>query len=140
MRSIAKFILALILTGSMALTSFANEGSEKRAMAAADAWLKLVDNGKYADSWETAAELFRSAVDKDQWVKQVGAVRGPLGKALKRKLKTKQFTTGLPGAPDGQYVVIEYDTSFENKKTAVETVTPMFDKGSKWRVSGYYIR
>lgn len=48
--------------------------------------------------------------------------------------------TSLPGAPDGKYVVIQYDTSFENKKAAVETVTPMLDKDGKWRVSGYYIK
>ena len=140
MRSTAILFLLFILSGMLSLTAFADEGSEKKAVAAADAWLKLVDSGKYAESWETAAELFRSAVDKEQWVKQVGAVRRPLGKALQRKLKSKQFTTSLPGAPDGKYVVIQYDTSFENKKTGGETVTPMMDKGGKWRVSGYYIR
>jgi ribosomal protein S17E len=42
--------------------------------------------------------------------------------------------------PDGKYVVIKYDTSFENKKSAVETVTPMLDKDGKWRVAGYFIK
>jgi ribosomal protein S17E len=37
-------------------------------------------------------------------------------------------------------VIIQYDSSFENKKSAVETVTPMLDKDGKWRVSGYYIK
>jgi ribosomal protein S17E len=40
----------------------------------------------------------------------------------------------------GEYVVIQFETSFENKKTAVETVTPMMDKDGIWRVSGYYIK
>ncbi len=46
----------------------------------------------------------------------------------------------MPGAPDGEYVVIQYDSSFEHKQAAVETVTPMLDKDGKWRVSGYYIK
>ena len=46
----------------------------------------------------------------------------------------------MPGAPDGEYVVIQFETSFENKKHAIETVTPMMDKDGTWRVSGYYIR
>ncbi|MEW6584469.1 MAG: DUF4019 domain-containing protein, partial [Nitrospirota bacterium] len=54
-------------------------------------------------------------------------------------VKSKKYATSLPGAPDGEYVVIEFETSFENKKSAVETVTPMMDSG-KWRVSGYYIK
>lgn len=46
----------------------------------------------------------------------------------------------LSGAPDGRYVVIQYETAFERKKSAVETITPMVDPDGAWRVSGYYIR
>jgi hypothetical protein len=46
----------------------------------------------------------------------------------------------LPGAPDGKYVVVQFDTSFQRKKSALETVTPMMEKDGKWRVSGYYIK
>jgi len=37
-------------------------------------------------------------------------------------------------------VVIQYDTQFENKKSAMETVTPHLEKDGSWKVSGYYIR
>jgi len=46
----------------------------------------------------------------------------------------------MPGAPDGEYVVIQYETEFEKKASAVETVTPERDKNGTWRVSGYYIK
>ena len=49
------------------------------------------------------------------------------------------YTTSLPGAPDGEYVVLQYESEFQRKKYAIETVTPMLDDG-QWRVSGYYIR
>ncbi|MGA2423709.1 MAG: DUF4019 domain-containing protein [Terriglobales bacterium] len=68
------------------------------------------------------------------------ASREPLGKLLSRKLKSATYKTTMPGAPDGEYVVIQYDSSFEHKQAAVETVTPMLDKDGKWRVSGYYIK
>jgi hypothetical protein len=67
-------------------------------------------------------------------------VRKPLGKVIKRNVKSKQYTTSLPSVPDGEYVVIQYETSFENKESSIETVTPMLDKDGKWRVSGYYIK
>jgi Protein of unknown function (DUF4019) len=70
----------------------------------------------------------------------VAPVRDPLGKVLSRTLKSATYTTSLPGAPDGEYVVIQYDTSFEHKKSAVETITPMLDKDDHWRVSGYFIK
>ncbi|NOX96543.1 MAG: DUF4019 domain-containing protein, partial [Nitrospirae bacterium] len=68
------------------------------------------------------------------------AIRKPLGKNISRELKSKRYRTSLPGAPDGKYVVIQFKSSFENKKSALETVTPMLDKDGKWRVSGYYIK
>ena len=114
--------------------------AEKAAVESADAWLELVDGEKYADSWTEAAEYFKSVVDKDKWEQTIRAVRKPLGKTISRKLKSQRHVTSLPGAPDGEYVVIQYETSFENKKSAIETITPMLDKDNKWRVSGYYIK
>jgi hypothetical protein len=51
-----------------------------------------------------------------------------------------KYTRTLPGAPDGEYVVIQYSAAFEKRQSAVETVTPMFDRDGKWRASGYYIK
>ena len=122
------------------MPALADEMAEKKAVQASNAWLKLVDSAQYAKSWDTAAAFFRNAVSKDQWVQSLDAVRKPLGKVLKRDVKSKQYTTTLPGVPDGEYVVIQYQTSFENKKSSIETVTPMLDKDGKWHVSGYYIK
>lgn len=36
-------------------------------------------------------------------------------------------------------MVIQFETSFENKGSAVETVTSMLEKDGTWRVAGYYI-
>jgi hypothetical protein len=55
------------------------------------------------------------------------------------ELKAARFTRDLPGAPAGEYVVIQYDTDFEEKSGVTETITPMKEKGA-WRVSGYYIK
>jgi Protein of unknown function (DUF4019) len=113
---------------------------EDEAQAAADSWLALVDNGSYADSWEQAAAAFKSAVKKDDWTRAVATARGPLGKVVSRKLKSRKYTEKLPGAPDGKYVVIQYDSAFEHKAAAIETITPMLDADGTWRVSGYFVR
>ncbi len=112
----------------------------KVATEVAEAWLKTVDSGDYDKSWNEAAEYFKNVVSKKSWQKSTEAFRKPLGKLVQRKLKSALSTSSAPGAPDGMYVIIQYDSSFENKKSAVETVTPMMDKDGKWRVSGYYIK
>jgi len=112
----------------------------KAAVDSATKWLELVDAGDYGASWDEAAQFFKNAVSKEQWTEKVKAIRAPLGRVNSRKLKSATYKISLPGAPDGQYVVIQYDSSFENKKSAVETVTPMMDKDRQWRVTGYFIR
>ncbi len=110
------------------------------SVAVAESWLKTVDEGKYEASWNDAAVYFKAAVTAEQWDSSLSAVRTPLGAVKSRKRISATYTTSIPGAPDGEYVVIQYKTQFENKKDAVETVTPMKDKDGVWRVSGYYVK
>jgi hypothetical protein len=123
-----------------ALVLAADTAAERAAQQSAQTWLALVDAGKYGQSWSEAAQLFKKAVTQAQWEGAARGAREPMGKLQARKLQSSEYRRTLPGAPDGEYVVIQYATSFENKKSAVETITPMKDKDGIWRVSGYVIR
>jgi hypothetical protein len=116
------------------------QAATKAATSAAAQWLGLVDDRKYNESWDAASSYLRNALPKEQFAQKLAAARNPLGKLVTRDLKSAQYATSLPGAPDGQYVVIRYASSLENKKSAIETVTPKLDGDGKWRVSGYYIK
>lgn len=137
-RIIHLLVLSLFICGLFTVAQGAEK--EKGAVAEAKHWLSLVDAGKYEQSWKEAAEYFRNAVSQDKWVQSLQAARNPLGKLISREVKSTMYKTSLPGAPDGEYVIIQFDTSFSNKKSAVETVTPMHEKDGTWRVSGYYIK
>ena len=115
-------------------------GAQKAATAAAQAWLGLIDDGHYAPSWDQASELFRQAVSQEKWVSALEGARKPLGKLVSRAIMTVQTPTHLPGAPDGQYAVMQFNTSFANKQSAVETVTFMLEKDGQWRAAGYFIK
>ena len=118
----------------------ASAGAEKAAESSALSWLALVDGGRYGESWDAAAAAFRSALSREQWIQALDKVRRPFGKTLSRKLRGAKYTTELPNAPKGEYVVIQYDTDFESRSGAVETITPSKDSDGRWRVSGYFIR
>jgi hypothetical protein len=133
-------LLSLVICGPVAPRARAADGPEAAAQAAADSWLKLADAGEYGESWKQASTLFRGAVTQDQWKQALSGVRGPLGRMISRRMKSRQYTEHLPGAPDGKYVVLQYDTVFADKAAAVETVTVMLDKDGTWRVSGYFIK
>jgi len=135
-RLMMTFTIICSLVGAIAMAQDKNDAAKKSA----ESWLAVVDKGDYAASYDEAASIFKLAITKEDWLQKVRAARSPLGKMISRKLKLMQYETTLPGAPDGEYVVIQYDTSFENKRSAVETITPTLDKDGQWRVSGYFIR
>ena len=136
-----RYLLTLIFwLGLSFFPALADDVAEKAAGAAAPAWLKQIDAGNYAASWKEASVYFRGAVSEKNWSVALNGSRKPLGSLLRRKLLKAQSASSLPGSPDGNYVVMQFDTSFINKKNAVETVTFMQEKDGKWRAAGYYIK
>ena len=120
--------------------SMASAEKVEQALEAAKAWLALVDEGKYRESWETAAGYFKSSLSKERWEQILTTVRKPMGSLVSREISSKNYMKSLPGAPEGEYVVFQFRTSFENKPSGIETVTPMLERDGSWRVSGYYIK
>jgi serine/threonine-protein kinase len=69
-------------------------------------------------------------------------VRKPLGKLLSRKLDSAvlQSSTSGVGMPKGTFVIAQFNTSFENMKSARETVTFQKEADGAWRAAGYFIK
>jgi hypothetical protein len=137
---ITRLAMIITLAAAVAGPSPAVATPETEAQKVAEKWLGLIDAGKYAEGWKAAAGYFQAAVTEQKCVEAITGARQPLGDLISRKLKSAKYTKALPGAPDGEYVVLQFDTSFTHKKEAVETITPMLDKDGKWKVSGYYIK
>jgi len=116
------------------------EEKEEFSVDVSKKWLKQNDKRKYDKTWETAAQMFKNVITQEQWEKIMQAIRNPLGKVKSREVLHAKYTTELPGAPDGEYVVIQFNTEFENKESSIETITAMLDQDAEWRISGYFIR
>ena len=110
------------------------------AVEPAQSWLRDIDNNLYAQTWTNAAVLFQQGITTEKWMESMQQFRKPLGSLVSRNVKSAQEYTSLPGAPDGRYIVMRFETSFANKKSAVETVTFMLEPDGKWKASGYYIK
>ena len=107
---------------------------------AARHWLELTDAGNFDRSWDEAADIFQKHVTKLAWASTAANARSPLGGVRSRKVRSARYARTLPGAPDGDYVVIQFETTFENKANAIELVTPTRAKDGSWKVSGYFIK
>jgi hypothetical protein len=111
------------------------QAAERQALG----FLGYLDHGRFADSYAYTGMLIRAQLDRDAYAKQLEKARTGVGALLSRELIDAGYTTTVPGAPEGQYVVLDYGASFANRQQAVETLTLAFAKGY-WRVSGYYIK
>jgi hypothetical protein len=114
-------------------------GEEQAAERQALGFLGYLDHGRYADSYAYTGMLIRAQLDQEAFAKQIEKTRAGFGALLSRELIDASYTTSLPGAPAGQYVVLHYGVSFANRQEAEETMVLAFAKGY-WRVSGYYIK
>jgi len=131
-------ILSVLTVLSFFSTAYAEPKSLAQATTAA--WLKRLDAGDYAGTWESAGSLFKAAVTLQVWQQQLQSTRDPLGAVQGREEIASTYTKTLPGVPDGAYVVMQYKTVFENKAEAVETLTATLEKDGNWRVVGYFVK
>jgi hypothetical protein len=109
------------------------------AVAGAEHWVRLVDGGEYGQSWSEAGTLLKSQVRQMDWTGMVEPARKPLGALVSRKLKDETATRSLPGAPDGDYDVVRFDTSFASGGARVETLV-LAHEPTGWKVDGYFIK
>jgi hypothetical protein len=110
--------------------------NEEKALQVAESWLFLVDEEKYSESWEGLAGLFKKDIKKEEWINDLNRFRKPLGKLVERKL---QHETKSSEASVGEYLIFQYETSFENKKSVLEAVSVIKDNDGNWRILGYSI-
>lgn len=136
---------ALGLTGSAVLLMVATPivaraQADNGARQAATDWLQQLDAGRYADTWRNAATMFKDAVPQATWEKAIQSAREPLGAVTKRTETSAKAATSLPGVPDGEYMVLTYDASFDHKQRAVETVATVLQADGTWKVAGYFVK
>jgi Ni/Co efflux regulator RcnB len=138
-----KQLVSLVVLAAAFAAPFAHAqqpDAVRTAVDAADRWLVPADAGDGAATWDQAASAFQAAVSKADWSTALRQVRQPLGAVTSRKMVSSEYKRSLPGAPDGEYVVIQYDTQFAHKAHAVETVVPMRERDGSWKVSGYFVK
>jgi len=116
--------------------------SEKgeEATAAAAQFLDLLDAGEYERSWQISASLMKEKVTQEEWVDKLTRIRSISGPLLERTQKRMSFNTAAKDSPEGEYILMFFDSSFEVQKSAKEQVTLMLEEDNVWRVAGYFVK
>lgn len=145
-RLLAALVLAALAFAILLRPVSAAGGSDDPKIVAStvmETWLKSLDAGNYAGSWDAAAPAFQKAISSADWVATCQKVRTPLGRCTARQVasaSTQSRVASPQGGADGTFVVAQFDTSFDGLKYAVETVTFQKAPDGVWKASGYYIK
>jgi hypothetical protein len=115
-------------------------GDDLDTIKAGKAWLALLDSDKAGAAWDLASKQLQNAVKRAAFVAESRRVRKPLGKLDSRTEVKFARAHDLPGAPPGDYAIIEYDAKFKNGKHLSEQLIWAIEEGGTWRVNGYYYR
>ena len=117
-----------------------HEADIEAAAESAASWLQLVDEGDYEASFETAAEILQNQVTLEQWTTTIGQARGQIDPVGERTRTDARYTTDIPGAPAGEYVLLRYSTEASGDRTVGETVAQMKQADGSWKVVGYFVQ
>jgi len=144
MKLFAPFLLSasLLLAGTVqaqvsTLSPNVNDTRATEAQAAANAWLASFDTGDGADNWLQSASIFKERVRQDDWQKRVDDQRTQFGRLKTRTLKGMEFTRQLENAPDGEYFVLRYLSTYAKKDPVVEILVPTRDRDGNWKIANY---
>jgi hypothetical protein len=112
---------------------------EEAARQAAEAWLPLLDSGRYAESWEALSAKIKSEFSKRQWEIGMMGFRHRLGKLKSRRFGEVVYIKSLPGHPGHEGAMVRFDSVYENRRSVIEVVGLIHDDDGGWRVLVYDI-
>jgi len=124
----------LALLALFPLAAFAEQGAKE----AAAEWVELLDKGKYDEAWEKGALTLRLKVNRQVWNSLMAAMRTPLGAVKERKLLKELPAKDPENLPKGDYMVVLFETSFQDGKTRRELVTLVQETDGNWRPLTYH--
>jgi hypothetical protein len=132
--------LAMLMTVAVAGCNSPNpEDATKDGIAAANQWLGLIDAGKYDDAWANSADEIKSIGPKEGFAKMMEQTRAPLGKEISRSVADKAYAKDPQNASPGEYVQAHFHASFENAKSATETIIVKKQADGSWKVGQYTV-
>ena len=129
----------IVFTLLILIGTFPALAADDEQVQSAYSWLEMIDAGKYEESWNLSGSFFKGELSRDQWLHALTKARKPLGNLRSREVRSVTETGSLPGAPDGEYVIFIFTSSFEGQDSATETLTLTKENG-EWRLVGYFIR
>jgi D-alanyl-D-alanine carboxypeptidase len=125
--------LAQVIIGELFSQKF-SDTEKLELQKTAESWLKLIEAGKYNESWEAGSEDFKAHITKEKWQTAFQAAAGRIG-----SLRSRKFKELIYAKPGDELTIIDFESSFTKRPQAKETIVLKLEKDGKWRVLSYSI-
>ena len=107
------------------------------AIAAAQRWLAVVDEQKFAESWDKAARAAKSQMPQKDWIASFSSIRAPLGLLTDRALLRHQQLESPEAPGESSRIAVQFSAR-SGEAQVLETLTLILE--DTWRVAGYFVR
>ncbi|WP_086737951.1 helix-turn-helix domain-containing protein [Erythrobacter colymbi] len=104
------------------------------AATAAEAFLVMIDESRWADSYATTGAEFRRLNTLKVWSDVSARLRLPLGKVLTRDIVSNEY---VPAPPAG-YRLVKFRSAYANGTSQTESISLAWEDGA-WKVAGIVI-
>ncbi|MCF8106271.1 MAG: DUF4019 domain-containing protein [Desulfohalobiaceae bacterium] len=129
-------LMFVIFCGLSGVQAEDNNEPPEAALSFVQDWLRIVDGGSYAASWHDLSPVLRQDLAQEQWIQELEDFRTPLGSLSQR---TRTSVTRASDHEIGEYVIVQYESTFANKGPVSEAISVIKGVGDRWRVLGYSI-
>ena len=106
----------------------------------ASSYLELLDQGHYEEAWQDMSALFQALNNQSQWQNRQQTIRTAYGALSSRQLRHITYRQSYTLSPDGQYVIVQFKSSYQNKADTTETVVLDCHSTPECSIREYIIR
>jgi hypothetical protein len=118
----------------------AEENAKKKdaALKVAEAYIVLLDKGKYGEAWETMTPEVKKGITRRKWFDGLGKTRGTYGDLQTRKLNRVQMrATEVAERLDEAWIYTDFRSL--DGQAASELLVVVLLNGKDWTVNSYWI-
>ena len=100
-------------------------------------WLNDLNHKQYENAYKLLSKEVKVMVEKESWVSLINELMLEFGNLESRTVTQRYFQSQMEGMEDGFYVVIEYNSQYENTKAHTESLLLKQNDKAKWEIANY---
>ena len=100
-------------------------------------WLNDVNHNQYEKAYQLLSKEGKAKYPQETWISQINELMLEFGGSESRTVTQRNFQSQMEGMEDGFYVVIEYDSQYEDTKDHTEHLLLKQNNKAKWEIANY---